>query len=508
MLSRRANLADLEGRDLEAVAASWLAPETSAKLDRGHTRLPGGWNQFEVNRRLYNVQDTFDENLYTKRLDKSSLTREQQDRADRIAHQIEKSTTTNIHLQEERGQLGDSLEIDEEDMYSGVMRPSDSCMAGSTAGGEKQGFGRGSGSPGGAWRRVESPPGPTPTSGRTGRKGTGGRVGCDVSGAQDVGAGGEGEGSLPLVSSPSLPPGLHTDSGAHTPTITSSTAATTTEVEGGGKGGGGVEGTDSNVAPVLPTPTLSCGDKHTSTTGSVPSTTPTVSVSKFSLNAAATAFVPSFAVKSPPSTAAPPTTAPIASGDHSHTSSGGGAGGPGGGGGGRGGVGDRGKNRGGHMDMGGRGGHYGGGNYHTSQFDPFGGGGGYTMMPGPMGYGMGHGGYPPIPFGPPMHDGVSGFYPPPQPGYFMPPPVPHIPFDVGGYGGGGMMPGREAGHMGYDGTGGGYYGMQQRYALQAGEERIGGGGVPVAAGLGNISLPGSNIPPGEPREGSDVNGAK
>ena len=545
MLSRRANIAELEGRDLEAVAASWLAPETSAKLDRGHTRLPGGWNQFEVNRRLYNVQDTFDENLYTKRLDKSSLTREQQDRADRIAHQIEKSTTTNIHLQEERGQLGDSLEIDEEDMYSGVIRQSSSDggvsvtsqtslhSAGSTTGsaspgasgpgsGGNRGFGRGSGSPGGAWRRVDAPPGHSPgpaggkhIKGSTSPTVSGGARSGNKSTVSTAGGGGgsprpvgpsssdsQGENlsaatTLPKMSSPALPPGLSHDSADSIP-------ITAARVDGGGavesgldKDAGGhaspsapthtsqeTQGTSS--PPSVEVSTAPSGDTKTDGATSVSNAAPAAPAPpKSSLNAAATAFVPSFAMKSSPSTATPTQSTPTSSVDHSHSHGGGRGGG-------------RGKNRGGHK--GGRGGHYGGG-HHPPHFDQYGGGGGYGVMPGPMGYDMGNGGYPSMQYGPPMQPmgyggGIvpAGYYPPPQPGYFMPPPGPHMPFDGGGYGGGGMMPG---GGMGYDGgAGGAYFGMQQGHAPPGGGS-FGGGAVPVAAGLGNISISGPNASAGD-----------
>ena len=83
----------------------------------------GAWDQFEANKRLYNVRSSYDENLYTKRLDMSTLTLEQQKRAERIAREIEGSVSSNIHLRTERGQALEE-EVDEEDMHSGVMRQS------------------------------------------------------------------------------------------------------------------------------------------------------------------------------------------------------------------------------------------------------------------------------------------------------------------------------------------------------------------------------------------------
>lgn len=84
----------------------------------------GNWNQFEANKRLYNVKSSYDENLYTKKLDKSLLSQEQIQLAESIAKAIEHSTSTNIHLLEERGQAVQH-DMDEEDLYSGVMRPAD-----------------------------------------------------------------------------------------------------------------------------------------------------------------------------------------------------------------------------------------------------------------------------------------------------------------------------------------------------------------------------------------------
>jgi hypothetical protein len=151
MLSRRSNIADLDGRDLQSIDSSWLTPETNAQLDARHTI--GGWNQFEANKKLYNFRDTYDENIYTKRLDRSQLTREQLEKADSLAHQIENSSTTNFHLREERGQVstGEEENIDEEDRYSGVLRQQ------SPGGGTRSGKAPKNASPSGAWRRVNVP---------------------------------------------------------------------------------------------------------------------------------------------------------------------------------------------------------------------------------------------------------------------------------------------------------------------------------------------------------------
>lgn len=51
------------------------------------------WDQFETNKRLFNVRSSFNEDLYTKKLDLASTTKEQIARADRIAKEIEGSSS-------------------------------------------------------------------------------------------------------------------------------------------------------------------------------------------------------------------------------------------------------------------------------------------------------------------------------------------------------------------------------------------------------------------------------
>jgi PAB1-binding protein PBP1 len=51
------------------------------------------WDQFETNKRLFNVRSSFNEDLYTKKLDLASMSKEQIARADRIAKEIEGSSS-------------------------------------------------------------------------------------------------------------------------------------------------------------------------------------------------------------------------------------------------------------------------------------------------------------------------------------------------------------------------------------------------------------------------------
>ena len=112
------DLSFLHGRTLETISNAWLPSETNTDLQSVST---GGWDQFEVNRTKFGVKSTFDENLYTKRIDYSSMTAEQIAKAERIAREIEGTVSSNIHFQEERGQAMEQ-ELDEEDRFSGVRR--------------------------------------------------------------------------------------------------------------------------------------------------------------------------------------------------------------------------------------------------------------------------------------------------------------------------------------------------------------------------------------------------
>ena len=55
--------------------------------------------------RLFNVKSTFDENLYTTPLDKTSLSKKQMADAERIAAEIESKSSNNIHIREERNMV-------------------------------------------------------------------------------------------------------------------------------------------------------------------------------------------------------------------------------------------------------------------------------------------------------------------------------------------------------------------------------------------------------------------
>ncbi|KAL5043642.1 hypothetical protein BDW71DRAFT_115795 [Aspergillus fruticulosus] len=80
------------------------------------------WDQFETNARLFGATSSYDEDMYTTRIDRSDpMYKRKEAEAARIAREIENSDTDNAHVREERGlQAPDAG--DEEDKYSGVRR--------------------------------------------------------------------------------------------------------------------------------------------------------------------------------------------------------------------------------------------------------------------------------------------------------------------------------------------------------------------------------------------------
>ena len=118
---RRKDLQHLAGRQLESVANSWIDNSTDDSMDG---RGVGNWNQFEANQKIqgYNPNKaSFDENLYTTKLDKSQLSKAKQMEAQRLAAEIEKSMTGNVHLQEERGQKTEGGDGNDEEALSAVL---------------------------------------------------------------------------------------------------------------------------------------------------------------------------------------------------------------------------------------------------------------------------------------------------------------------------------------------------------------------------------------------------
>jgi len=80
----------------------------------------GNWDQFSANEKKFNVKASFDENLYTTKLDLSSINAYKRAEAERIAKEIKSTSSTNMHVAEEQNQAI-ATDYDEEDRYSGVL---------------------------------------------------------------------------------------------------------------------------------------------------------------------------------------------------------------------------------------------------------------------------------------------------------------------------------------------------------------------------------------------------
>uniref|UniRef100_A0A0D9VG10 LsmAD domain-containing protein n=1 Tax=Leersia perrieri TaxID=77586 RepID=A0A0D9VG10_9ORYZ len=93
------------------------------KYDRKGNR---SWDQFETNAALFGVKSTFNEELYTTKLERGPHMRELEKHASRLAREIEGEDTKDMHLAEERGlYLDDDFDHDEEIKYSAVRRDTD-----------------------------------------------------------------------------------------------------------------------------------------------------------------------------------------------------------------------------------------------------------------------------------------------------------------------------------------------------------------------------------------------
>eukprot|EP00249_Psilotum_nudum_P015390 c25304_g2_i1 orf=1-2427(-) len=123
-----ANLSQSRHLELERELKPWT-PDKDDPKDLGldstfQNTWNRNWDQFETNKALFGVESTFDEEIYTTKLERGPQMRELEREAWRIAREIEGETTTNFHLAEERGsRLPEGLEaVDEESRYSSVIR--------------------------------------------------------------------------------------------------------------------------------------------------------------------------------------------------------------------------------------------------------------------------------------------------------------------------------------------------------------------------------------------------
>ncbi|KAM0756303.1 hypothetical protein T439DRAFT_321006 [Meredithblackwellia eburnea MCA 4105] len=108
-----------------APSATSSASGVSLSLDDGpgNSSKANQWDQFAANERLYGTTTNYDEEIYTTKLDRSTADYQAKERrAAQLEKEILKGGTlsNNIHVQEERGTLDDS--VNEEDRYGAVVR--------------------------------------------------------------------------------------------------------------------------------------------------------------------------------------------------------------------------------------------------------------------------------------------------------------------------------------------------------------------------------------------------
>lgn len=82
------------------------------------------WDQFELNKKKFNVETSYDEKHYTTQLIHSNISENLKIKAEKIVRDIIENTkeNDNIHLKEERGIIDQTENDDEEDKYSSVYR--------------------------------------------------------------------------------------------------------------------------------------------------------------------------------------------------------------------------------------------------------------------------------------------------------------------------------------------------------------------------------------------------
>jgi small nuclear ribonucleoprotein (snRNP)-like protein len=115
----------LNSRALKLAGGSLASSSTSTPAASTSGALKGtiaGWDQFKANEELFNVVGSYDESVYTTTLDCSQFSASDRQRAEQLAREIESTTSSNLHIAEERGHVL-SQDYDEEDRYSGVLKP-------------------------------------------------------------------------------------------------------------------------------------------------------------------------------------------------------------------------------------------------------------------------------------------------------------------------------------------------------------------------------------------------
>lgn len=90
-------------------------PSTEPDVDLSLEQTEGSWDQFKVNEQKFGLKSDYDENIYTTTIDRSNpLYPQREAEAQRIAQEIERTSTDNVHVREERGTLKEGDGLDEE----------------------------------------------------------------------------------------------------------------------------------------------------------------------------------------------------------------------------------------------------------------------------------------------------------------------------------------------------------------------------------------------------------
>lgn len=104
-------------RELQRWVPDAETPELSLEDNSNAT-----WDQFKVNEEKFGVESSYDEHLYTTRINTSAADYQTRlRRAEKLAKEIEGQASTDRHVLEERGAQVDDSGMDEEDKYSGVI---------------------------------------------------------------------------------------------------------------------------------------------------------------------------------------------------------------------------------------------------------------------------------------------------------------------------------------------------------------------------------------------------
>ncbi|WEJ95466.1 poly(A)-binding protein binding protein [Yamadazyma tenuis] len=113
--------ANFKERELE----KWVPDADDTKVLTFDENSTGGWDQFRVNQEKFGIESTYDEHLYTTRINTEAKDfQERVKKAERLANEIENDGSIDPHILEERGKLKDTG-LDEEMKYSGVLRDED-----------------------------------------------------------------------------------------------------------------------------------------------------------------------------------------------------------------------------------------------------------------------------------------------------------------------------------------------------------------------------------------------